>query len=305
MKRNRFIIIIIIQIAIIGFILYDLNVFTKAPPEERLGNWETEANLPLIGKNEEYDVVMLGSSHARIFSRFNNHKRVEKVLDRSVINLSQGSERGGVKNQQIYLKYFYGRGNEAKTLIYFVDPFVFYRKSLDNNVKTYINEPYRTDFRKELELSNTDAAIVDFYVKKDKEGILPVVYPELEKDIQDTQVATLEAQAVIDRVNYLYQDAYNKVEFEATFAILLKTLDLAKRNDTRVIVIVPTTLIPEQLGDNYVYEALREESKKGTFEYYHYAHEITDTTLYYDTDHLNTEGVLYFSEKYLKPILDK
>ncbi len=304
MFKRKFAIITIVEIIIIVVVLLDLFVIPKEV-EVRLENWQTEANLPVIGKNEDYDAVFLGTSHGRIFSRFKNHDRVEKILGKNFINLSQGGERGGVNSLQSYLLYFYMRDNSAKTLAYFVDPFSFYHKTLDDNPKIYINEPYRKDFYNLLVDQQTDKAIIDFYKTKDEKGIKPIEYPEFNKDIEDTKVATLEGKALVDRINYLYTDAYNREEFEKTLQTLLETIRIAQNHGTRVVVIVPTTQFPEQLGDRFVLDALKEHASKSRYEYYNYSTAITDPALYYDTDHLNTEGVLLFSEKYLKPILDK
>lgn len=305
MASKRFVFLTIIELIVIAYILTDLFVLSKTTPEVRLANWETEANLPVIGKREYYDVVMLGTSHARIFSRYQNHERVEKALDRKFINLSQGGERGGVRNQQVYLDYFLRRRNTAETLVYFVDPFVFYRSSLDNNEKIYINEPYRKDFASLLKQVETDTKKIDFYNTKDSRGIQPIEYPEFDKTYQETQSGTPSLDAINERIQFLYTDDYNKVKFDETLRVLMGTITKAKNEGMRVIVIVPTTQLPEQLGDKYVLEALKEESNKGDFEYYNYSHIISDTAMYYDTDHLNTEGIVFFTKQYLKPILDK
>lgn len=306
MRSKRFIIITIIEILIIGFIVVDLFFLpsNNEPVEERLSNSQTEANLPVIGKREYYDAVFLGTSHARIFSRFENHARVEKVLGKKFINLGQGYERGGVKSQQTYLNYFYERGNFATTLVYFVDPFIFYRRNLDENVSIYVNEPYRHDFNNLLKDVETNNEIVEFYETKAGKGIQPTKYPEFEKKYQG-DISSITPEAIDDRIAHLYQDPYNKEQFDKTLSILLQTIEIARGHGMRVVVIIPTTQIPAQPRDSYVLDALRAEAKKRLFTFYDFSHVITDPSLYYDTDHLNTPGILYFTKKHLKPILDK
>lgn len=62
---------------------------------ERKGfsNHETESNLFFINDNENFDLLLLGISHARNFSRHKNHQRVEKILDKKFINLGQGGAK--------------------------------------------------------------------------------------------------------------------------------------------------------------------------------------------------------------------
>ncbi|MBP7967057.1 hypothetical protein KAZ66_02175 [Candidatus Woesebacteria bacterium] len=306
MRSKRFIIITIIEIVIIGFIIVDLFFMpaNNEPAEERLSNSQTEANLPVIGKREYYDAVFLGTSHARIFSRFENHARVEKVLGKKIINLGQGYERGGAKSQQTYLNYFYERGNFATTLVYFVDPFIFYRRNLDENVSIYVNEPYRHDFSNILKDVETNKEIVAFYETKTAKGIRPTRYPEFEKKYQGN-VSNITPESINERIAYLYKDQYNKEQFDKTFRTLMETIEIARGRGMKVIVIIPTTQLPTQPQDKYVLDALRAEAKKGLFAFYDFSHVITDPSLFYDTDHLNTPGIMYFTQKHLKPLLDK
>lgn len=306
MKNRRFVIVTLIEIVVIAFILLDLFVIPlkKGTPEKRLENWQTEANLPVIGRRQYYDLVFLGTSHSRIFSRFKNHDRVEAALGKTFINLGQGYERGGVKSQQTYLDYFYQRGNFANTLVYFVDPFIFYRNSLDDNKSLYVNEPFREDFYSHLKDEETPADIVSFYESKDSRGIKPTRYPEFEKSYMG-DISNIDEKAIQDRISHLYTDPYNQQQFDQTLGTLLETIRIARGRGMRVIVILPTTQLPQQPQDEIVIKTLRNEAKKGLFEFYDFSHAITDPQLYYDTDHLNTPGILYFTKKHLKPILDK
>lgn len=306
MKGKRFILVTIVEIVIILLIVLDLFIMPskKDIPEKRLENWQTEANLPVIGRREYYDAVFLGTSHARIFSRFKNHDRVEAALDKTFINLGQGYERGGVKSQQTYLDYFYQRGNFANTLVYFVDPFIFYRKSLDENHTLYVNEPFREDFFSHLQDEETSQDIVSFYETKQSRGIQPTKYPEFEKNYM-ADIGKIDEKAIQDRVAHLYTDPYNQQQFDKTLQTLLETIRIARGRGMRVVVILPTTQIPRQPQDEPVITGLRKEAKTGLFEFYDFSRAITDPALYYDTDHLNTPGILYFTKKHLKPILDK
>jgi len=64
-------------------------------------NWQTESNLLIMPGDETHDLMFLGTSHARQFSRHNNHTKVSELLNTEFINL--GSTDGGILNQQTYL----------------------------------------------------------------------------------------------------------------------------------------------------------------------------------------------------------
>lgn len=305
MKWKRFIVFLVGSIAMMAMaLIFYLPKATNSPPTE-VQNWNTETNLPLIGTRTYYDLIFLGTSHARIFSRFQNHERVEKTLGKSLINLAQGYERGGARSQQMYFLYFYEQQNFANTLVYFVDPFIFYRKRMDANPEIYTNEPFNHDFYNVLKENDTPKEILNFYLTKEQKGLRPTIYPEFDKTYQGAQANDLQQEQFEERIRFLYEDSYDKSQFDQTFANLTQTFRVAREHGMRVVVIIPTTLLPEQKGDKLVYAALEKGSKDGLYEYYNFAHAIKDTSLYYDTDHLNTEGVLLFTNQYLKPILEK
>lgn len=271
----------------------------------RLNNWETESNLPVIGTNEEYDFVFLGSSHARTLSRSNNHLRVEKILGKKFLNLSQGGDKtGAVLDQQTYLNYFYQRGNSAKKLIYFVDPYIFFNKNLDYNANPYSNEPFRLDFLFRLLIDRPrNPQALENYMKKIFETRTIVHYPVFEKPLESTIVASISAIDAKNRFDTLYKSSYNKSDLNNVLTTLIQTLNIANKHSAKIIVIVPPTLLPENENDHYAYDSLNYESKKMGFGYYNYSKTINEKNLYYNIDHFNTEGVIFFTETFLKPIL--
>ena len=119
--------IFILKVILLGAIISSMIFTISSIPFWRYDfkNGETEANLPIIKSNQHYDIVFLGTSHGRTLSRFGNHDRVEKILSKKIINLSTGGGRG-IYSSQIYLDYFFKRGNTTDTIVYFIDPWVFY-----------------------------------------------------------------------------------------------------------------------------------------------------------------------------------
>lgn len=274
------------------------------PPDPPLHNTDTEADLPVIGRNQSYDLLMLGSSHGRIFSRYHNHARVERALGASFINLSQGGDRAGVKNQQTYLRYFFTRGNRAKTVVYLLDPSVFYHAWMDNNIHQYDFEPFRLDFLREL-LTNRPGEVALLKTYTDMLTITPTITdsPEYRTPIQTDATATPSSDAVTKRLNRLYADEYSDAQYNSTLNEVLKTVHIATSHNARIAIVIPATLLPTLKQEVRVYDTLTQLSQSRGFTFHNYSHVFSNTYLFVDTDHLNTEGVVTFTNRYLKPLL--
>ena len=78
------IILISTLLLVLCFISYHQIKYSSLKP---LGNWMTESNLQIISEGKSYDYCILGASNARVLSRNSNHQEVERILDKSIINL--------------------------------------------------------------------------------------------------------------------------------------------------------------------------------------------------------------------------
>lgn len=107
-------------------------------------NNATESNLLSMTKNTGYDLLFMGTSHARIFSRSKNDEIVEKILSKKMFNISKGGGHGGIFPEYLFLSRFYEEKNSAKDILYFIDPWTFY--SSQWNEKNYFLEDEPVDF---------------------------------------------------------------------------------------------------------------------------------------------------------------
>lgn len=284
---------IIIGIGIVLIIV--MTVLIQRHDTPTIQNGATETNLPVIGWGRPYDLLVLGSSHARILSRFDHHQMVERLLQRSMINLAQGGNRESIRNQHLYLRYFFQRRNTTSTVVYFLDPYVFFRHTLLDSDHVFEHEPFRLDFLRTLLRegewsSKTLSYLGSAFTSKD----LP---PTTTKET----ISTAERRKA--RRKELYREEPSQEMLAKDLENLLQIVELAQRHHARVIVIVPPTLLPRTKQDDRVMGMLGMLQQYRQFELYDLRGAILEEQYYLDADHLNTEGSVQFMKTSLFPIL--
>lgn len=264
-------------------------------PTQILQNSSTETNLPIVGHARDYGLLLLGSSHARTLSRFSNHSFMEHILNRPVINLAQGGNRESVKNQYLYLSYFYQRQNTTSTVIYLLDPYVFFRHSLLQSPRVFDREPFRFDFLLTLLREGERSSKTLSYLRSafSSKNLPPTT----------TKKTTSTAERHEARRKELYREEPSAVMIKEDLDYLLKIVELAHRHRTRIIIIVPPTLLPRTNQDDRVMGMLKMLRRYRTFELYDLSTAIPEQRYYIDSDHLNTDGVVLLLKTKLLPIL--
>lgn len=91
MKHSLFKILIFIGLNALLLVMALLLVHWIEPKYERT-NTTTEATFSAIPKNHKYDFAIMGTSHAREFSRSANHEMVEQLTGKTFFNLSKKGE---------------------------------------------------------------------------------------------------------------------------------------------------------------------------------------------------------------------
>jgi hypothetical protein len=124
-------------ILLIGLIYAAAKVASRNAENKEYHNFNIEENVVITPKNEHFDFLMLGLSHARNFSRHRNHQRVEEILDRKFLNYGRGGGNGNIANQQVFLNYFLSRGNTTDHIYYVLSMPMFFAERLDENAFTY------------------------------------------------------------------------------------------------------------------------------------------------------------------------
>jgi len=266
--------------------------------------YETDSNTLVMGENTHYDILLSGASHARNLSRYRNHIRIERILDKSITNIAQGAATCGVNEQYFYLKYFYEQGNSVDQLVYLLSPPLLYSDQLPIASNTFNQEFFSFDFLCsyiEFDSENKRQRIFEYIRSKmtrDWISTRPVT-----KSIRDDVLEEVEPGIVNEILSMYYNPENSEQRFKVSCATIEEEIRFAAKHDTEVVFIIPPAVFGKWPGHFNVIEFVKEMEEKHGTRYYDLSESITNKEFYYDHHHLNTYGVVLFTKEYLKPIL--
>lgn len=280
-----------------------LLCYVSAQRPVHLKNWETESNLLMMGEKEHYDVAILGTSRGRVFSRDDNHRLVEKILNKKVINLSKGGG-GGLMPAELHLSYFFSRANTVDHIVYLVDPWVFFAPINNENNEFFLrDEPFKLYILWKLISGRYPLARILSYLQmiavKNWEGISKYAAPGL---TQGT-LKNIDAEK-LEHARLHYQGTYEQKKYYTYSQVVDRINALAKKNGARITYIMLPLLIPDFPGLTKVDGKLRAVASGETHvKYYNWSAFMQDKRFFYDHMHFNTVGITYFSQNCLYPVL--
>lgn len=273
-------------------------------PEQKFNNTRTESNLLIMPRKRHVDVVLLGTSHARNFARENNHKRVEKILDKQVLNLGIG-EGGGVVPTVMFMELFYERRkNSADTVIYFLDPWVLYSPMWNEHNRFGKREPFYFPLLFKMLSHGFDAISIRHYLKSKLDDEWLSTTAEVDEESIDTVVVPEQLKKRHARIDNLYPDGTRQRYRKYYQAQLVELIKLCQLHGSRLVLIKSPTLLEEEPGAGALARLFKQLEKQYGIETYDYTHIYSDLSLFEDLDHLNTNGVERFTADYLKPIVE-
>lgn len=292
-------------VALLSILLVYLLAASYFVDRQTFENHQTDSNLLVMGESQNHDLLFMGISHARNFSRHQNHQRVEGILNKTILNLGQGNGTCGVNEQLFYLDYFYQKENTSPELVYFISPPLFFSNALALSTNTFDQEPFRVDFLnryRNFPAELQEERMISYLQSKYSPRWL--MHQPFSEVSMDEQLNRMDPMVVEEGQRLAYGDTLDIQRFQKSILKLEETIQLALGHQTKVILIIPPALFGQWEGHQEVAKFARQMAKLEGVQFFDFSETIQTPEYYYDHHHLNTAGVTYFTENYLKPILN-
>jgi len=293
---------------ILPFAVLNILVFFLVArfPEMRFDfTHETNKSVVLtMPSKQDYDLLIMGTSHGRNLSNSGNHSRVEKILNKRIWNIAKDGGHGGIFPELMFLEHFYGKGNDASTILYFVDPWVFYAREW--NEDNYFLEGESVDllFLWYVIREGTSRKTIVNHLQYKLDPVWFLAKPDsLLPDVRKVPSREFALGVCEREVGRLYMEGLNHENFERYATMFERTINLMEARGAHVVLAWPVSLCPLPPGREKVEVFLKDLAKRHHLEIYDFSNAMTDPELFYDYNHLNTKGMELFAEKYLLPIV--
>ncbi len=265
-------------------------------------------------ETRDFDWVILGASHAMPLDFADFNAVMERDTGLKILNLA-GPGTGPLYNSFV-LEHFI-REHKTRNVLYVLDSFAFYDRSWNEDRFSDAKLLSRTPF---------DPALAQEFVRYtltggvDPRALLDYVSGFSKINNRDRFKQDIwEGEAQFDRsyrpssaadakrIAYLYPRPSPDPKALAYYlGILDRILTLTSENGAAVTVIKPP--VPPQFYRKLPNEAVFDAAVSGLLArrgvtFYDYSQAIPEPRLYFDTDHLNHDGLEQFFAQYLKPVL--
>ena len=254
-----------------------------------------------------YDHVILGASHAAVFAFEDMNARLEEMTRSRILNLSVVG--GGVTVNRLLLEYFLA-AHQTTSVVYVVDSFAFYSRRWNEDRLQDAGLFYRAPFdpalaRLLLQSPAARSVALDYLVGFSKINNPDRFKPDIRAEESTRFNRTYRPVKQIDeqRIDYLYPKQIDEQVSWEYLAEFEKLIRYVKSRNLRFMVIKPP--IPERVyrmipNESQFDATLKEVLDRHGVEFHDFSSVSNDEKFFYDTDHLNRTGVLYFFENYLK-----
>ena len=268
-----------------------------------------------IATTEErtYDWVILGASHAMPLDFENFNADMERATGQRILNLAAPGT--GPLYNRFVLEHFL-RQHKATGLVYVLDSFAFYSRTWNEDrfadAKLLRRTPFAPAVASQLLRysmhEGVDAVTVLDYVTgfskiNNRNRFKPDIW---EGEAKFDRTFRPSATAERKRIAYLYPGHEPEVflrylqEFEELIA-------LARREGVRVVAIkmpVPGRFYDQLPNEAAFDETIRHLLTEQGVAFHDFSRTMDEPRFYFDTDHLNRDGLTAFFTHYLKEILD-
>jgi hypothetical protein len=261
---------------------------------------------------ERYDFVILGASHAAVLDYQDINERLEAVTGSRILNVSIVGA-GPVVNRLV-LEYFLAR-HRASAFVYVVDSFAFYSAEWNErrleDVRLFQRAPFDVSLARLLLASPARPRVAVDYIS----GFSKINNPNRFRPEGEGEANRFERtyrpipQLDRQRIDYLYPREIDPQALRLRNRYLLELEALIERARSaagRTVIVRPPVparfraMIP---GEDAFDAELEKLAAAAGAELRDFSRVANEDGFFYDTDHLNRRGVLFWIENYLASTL--
>jgi hypothetical protein len=258
----------------------------------------------------EYDYVIVGASHAMPFGFEDMNERFEEMTNASIINLS--IEGGGPVPARFLTDYFL-IDHESKNVLYMIDSFAFYSEQWNevriDDPELFSRAPFDWSLLYTMWKYPSTRGLIPGYLS----GFYKINNQErFGSDLSDAEISkftrTYRTNARVDerRIAFLYPESKNAETTDKYIAELESLARTLAERDINLVAIktpLPQRVLEKLSGESVFDEKVRGALGRHGFELHDFTMVANDEAFFYDTDHLNRDGVINFMNTYLGNLL--
>ncbi len=257
-----------------------------------------------------FDFVILGASHAAVFDYRDMNAQLENLARARIMNLAEVGS--GIAMNRLLLDYFLAH-HSTSAVVYILDSFAFYSAEWNEarmrDASLFLRAPFDPALaRLLLKTPSSRSTALDYM-----SGFSKINNPDrFEPDTFPDEGARFDrayrpiAQIDRQRLAYLYPvnpELSTVNQYVVEFESLVRD---ARERGLRFLVVrppLPARVRVQLPGEDQFDASLRARLEPHGVEWHDFSKVANDEALFYDTDHLNREGVMNFSANHLAPVL--
>lgn len=255
------------------------NLYTSA---------STNGVVQLMPEARHISVVIAGSSHGRQFSYGPSYDMTRRLLGYDTLNISKAGK--GPYVERILLGYFFEQGNTADTVLYVADPWAMYSDAWNEQSDFLDDEAFSPGFLEYLVRERVAPGIIAEYIRT-KYTLKWLATKPLPVSESDSVLPAIDRNAIAKRMVSLYPNGVDADAFERYSRDLERCIILALEHKSRVVILLPPTLLGVQPGDAQMRGLLDELKRHYGIDVIDAARLLTAPRYFGNHDHLNSQGI--------------